>query len=60
MNQEIKNAMRAILQMSGAIDNIRTALSAAETSITNGEIELADLQSQLQRKTDELIDLLTQ
>lgn len=60
MNQEIKNAMRAILQMSGAIDNIRTALSAAETSITNGEIELAELQSQLQRKTDELIDLLTQ
>ena len=59
MNQELE-LMRTIISMSGAIENIKTALSAAETSLANGEIELEDLQSQLQRKTDELIDLLTQ
>lgn len=59
MNQELE-LMRSIISMSGAIDNIKTALSAAETSLANGEIELEDLQSQLQRKTDELIDILTQ
>lgn len=59
MNQKLE-LMRTIISMSGAIDNIKTALSAAETSLANGEIELADLQSQLQKKTDELIDILTQ
>lgn len=59
MNQKLE-LMRSIISMSGAIENIKTALSAAETSLANGEIELADLQSQLQRKTDELIDLLNQ
>lgn len=60
MNQETKEVMKAILQMSGAIENITTAIKAAETSLTNGEAELIDLEKQLSIKKDELIKLLTQ
>ena len=60
MNQQTKDAMKAILQMSGAIENIKTAIASAETSLANGEAELIDLQKQLSIKTDKLIDLLTQ
>lgn len=60
MNQETKEVMKAILQMSGAIENITNAMKAAETSLTNGEAELIDLEKQLSIKKDELIKLLTQ
>ena len=60
MNQQTKELMKAILQMSGAIENIKTAIASAETSLANGEAELIDLQKQLSIKTDKLIDLLTQ
>ena len=60
MKQEIKELMRTILQMSGAIENITTAMKAAETSLINGEAELMDLEKQLSIKKQELIKLLTQ
>ena len=59
MNQELE-LMRTIISMSGAIDNIKTALSAAETSLVNGEAELIDLERQLTLKKDELITLLNE
>lgn len=58
MNQKIKDAMRSILQMSGAIENITNAMKSAETSLANGEAELIDLEKQLTLKKDELITLL--
>ena len=59
MNQELE-LMRTIISMSTAIENVTNALKSAEASLTNGEVELIDLQKQLSIKTDELIDLLTQ
>lgn len=58
MNQEIQDAMRSILSMSGAIENITKAMKAAETSLVNGEAELIDLEMQLTLKKDQLITLL--
>ena len=60
MTQEIKDAMRSILSMSGAIDNITKAMKSAETSLVNGEAELIDLEKQLTLKKDELITLLNE
>jgi mitochondrial fission protein ELM1 len=60
MNQEIKDAMRSILSMSGAIENITKAMKSAETSLVNGEAELIDLEKQLTLKKDELITLLNE
>lgn len=60
MTQEIKDAMRSILQMSGAIENITKAMKSAETSLVNGEAELIDLEKQLTLKKDELITLLNE
>ena len=59
MTQELE-LMRTIISMSTAIENVTNALKSAEASLTNGEVELIDLQKQLSIKTDELIDLLTQ
>lgn len=60
MNQELNETMRTIIKMSGAIENVTKAITSAETSLANGQTELADLEMQLERKKQELIQLLTQ